>query len=519
MSERFALVAACLVATFMLVFGVADAATPAYSLDELKIRTRGYAESVGDHLGDASTSQEPASSVRSTDDRERLATAREFYRRGDPVAASAALEPAISNRRRVNDPAVIDLHLRLLLARGLHAEAAAWLIGQKSADIQTPYTRFNLAVALMQSGQEPEAVTVLYRLGRMRARDAEMRALRDQANLALGWHFLGRDLGGNAKAAFRLIQLHGPQSSAALLGLGWAELAPQGQKQYRDFVGDEASPFDVKDISPGVARTLAERRLLEPELALLVDPVRLPSYPMAQLSVAEKTALGRAVVAWQELQKRDENDPFVWESWIALPYALEKAGVYDQAIEHYRTAIARLESLEATMATDATASGALQQKLLAQIELRILPGSEPALLLPAQAAVGAWAERWIAGREAQVMLNDLFEARQNMAQIEGRVLDLKLAQSESRDSIQLLKEGDRLMQLWSIYTSGREKAFVTGLSAQLESRRQLLRRYRQSAHIALARLLDPELPRPAPVNEVDQPKSLWQRLGVFLTGE
>ncbi|MGH8459396.1 MAG: hypothetical protein ACRESV_08595, partial [Nevskiales bacterium] len=245
------------------------------------------------------------------------------------------------------------------------------------------------------------------------------------------------------------------------------------------------------------------------------------TYPMALLSSDEKTALGRAVVLWQELQRRDGNDPFVWESWIALPYALEKAGIHDQAIEHYRAAITRLESLEAAMDAEAARADDLSREVLAGIDLRVLPGAERALLLPAQATAAAWAAQWIGGQGTQVVLNDLVEARQSIVRIEGLTFDLKGAESagaRSSDTAGLRREADILARLWRDFTRAREQTFVTGLKTQLEYRRLLLRRYRHSAHLALARLLDPDVSRPLPKNEPAQPQNFWQRLRVYTIG-
>lgn len=499
-----------LVLLLLTFAGPAQAVPPGYDLDELRTRTAAFLQSLAGQYPAVAGVAGAASLPTPLGAHDTLAQAEDAYRRGDPARAARLLQPAVSFRRRVNEPAVIDLYLRVLLAQGRGAEAADWLIAQKSADIQTPFTRFNLAVALMRAGKEPEAVTLLYRVGRLRARDEESRALRDQANLALGWHFLGRELGGNAKAAFRQVRLQGLQSNAALLGIGWAELAPQGKRIYRDFVGDEASPFGNRDLSPGMARALAERRLLEPELATLVTPDRLLPYPMARLSSGEKTALGRAAAFWQALHGRDRHDPFVWEAWIALPYVLEKAGAYEPAIAHYREAIGRLEALEAEMAHAAAQGERLTAAVLSDLQRRYLADGQQALLLPVSPASAEWAATWIARREAQVLLQDLGEARDYRERLED------LAAPLAGDTA-LGRERQELMRLWSEYAQRRERQFDAMLRGQLELRQALLRRYRQSAHIALARLLDPDVVQPAPADGEPEP-DLWQRLRSYLMG-
>ena len=343
------------------------------------------------------------------------------------------------------------------------------MIAQRSADLQTPYTRFNLAVALMRAGREKAAVSLLYRLGRAPTADAESHAIRDQANLALGWHFLEQKLGGNAKAAFREVRLRGPQSNAALLGLGWAELAPQGQRQYRDYVGDEASAVIVTDLSPALIKRFAERRLIEPELALLYDPMVLPSHPRATLSSDEKTALGRASVAWKALQNRDQDDPFVWESWIALPYALDTAGDRQAATEHYRLAITRLDATERRM-----------QSVIPSLAGML---AEPAAL---QAAGTNWA-RWHASAEIQMLASEIREMREQLQRLESlatqRVGTQPLPAVLQQESLLLRAE-------WSRWATEREVLLQQKFQAHRQKQLELLRHYRQSAHLALARLLD-----------------------------
>lgn len=228
---------------FFLLFAPVVAAADTPSLEELRARTRAL-------FGEAPEA-EPADPKQYW-----FNAAEDLYRRGDYPQAEDHLKQLLPRHRR--DPALMDLYLRVLLARGRSPQAADWVLSQQNPGAQTPYTRFNLAVALMRSGRAKEAVTVLHRLGTMTATDAESRALRGQANLALGWYFLARNLGDNARTTFRHVQLQGPQANRALLGMGWAELAPQDARAYRELVGDEASAFEYpiairpKDTNPAV---------------------------------------------------------------------------------------------------------------------------------------------------------------------------------------------------------------------------------------------------------------------------
>jgi hypothetical protein len=105
----------------------------------------------------------------------------------------------------------------------------------------------------------------------------ELRALRDQANVALGFTALTQgDPEGAAKALER-VRLQGAHSSKALLGFGWAAV--------------------------------------------------------------EQKKPAQALVPWMELAGRDPSDAAVLEARIAVPYALAELGAYGQALSRYQEAI------------------------------------------------------------------------------------------------------------------------------------------------------------------------------------
>jgi hypothetical protein len=84
------------------------------------------------------------------------------------------------------------------------------------------YANYNLAISMIENDQFEAGKELLDKLGQMPTSSAEMTALRDQANLALGFSHLRR---ANAEAAlknFSRIRLQGPLSHKALLGAGWA---------------------------------------------------------------------------------------------------------------------------------------------------------------------------------------------------------------------------------------------------------------------------------------------------------
>lgn len=227
-----------------------------------------------------------------------------------------------------------DLMARVLLHDGRFGEAQEVINEFKNGDNQSPYTRFNLAVALINDGQVQKGRDVLDRLGRMRVVDIETLALRDRANLTLGWNFLKSQLGGTAKPVFSRVRTEGPFSNRALLGLGWAELAPRGERQTRE-LPDDQTPFTTFSSLGGLLRP----GFLERDVFKRANL----RFKLGEISKDEEEALGRALVPWVELIGRNPLDPAVQEAWLAIPYSLDRLGAHTQALQYYQRAVTELE--------------------------------------------------------------------------------------------------------------------------------------------------------------------------------
>ncbi len=84
------------------------------------------------------------------------------------------------------------------------------------------YANYNLGVSMAENDRFDRGKVLLDKLGQMPINSVEMAALRDQANLALGFSLLRRSKPEAALASFSRIRLQGPLSHKALLGAGWA---------------------------------------------------------------------------------------------------------------------------------------------------------------------------------------------------------------------------------------------------------------------------------------------------------
>lgn len=161
-------------------------------------------------------------------DRVGLELGRLHHRRGDARATLAALEriggeapsaPALSPRQLAErDMLAAQAELEL----GRADSAALRLAGLEAPPDWQPYARYNLAVAFLRSGAEAPGLAQLRQLGMMPTIDPRLQALRDRANLAAGYARLQRREPAPARAALERVRLDGPETDAALLGLGWA---------------------------------------------------------------------------------------------------------------------------------------------------------------------------------------------------------------------------------------------------------------------------------------------------------
>jgi tetratricopeptide (TPR) repeat protein len=183
---------------------------------------------------------------------------------------SDKIQPRISAERYM-------LLAQLMLREDRYDDAIAALSAWHGPPDWTAYAQFNLGVALVRKGRLPDAISHLDQVGRMETSSEELLALRDKANLALGFALLQAQRAADALPILERVRLDGPYSSKALLGVGWAQSA------------------------------LGEFK--------------------------------RALVPWMALRKRNLLDSAVQESYLTVPYAYNQLGAAGQAAEYYNSAI------------------------------------------------------------------------------------------------------------------------------------------------------------------------------------
>lgn len=227
------------------------------------------------------------------------------------------------------------LKANLLMAQKKYTEAAEALQGLmkgggREGQQKANYARFNLGVALIRAGHEKEGTDLLRKVAELKSTESDQKALRDKANLALGYSLL-KTAPILAKDFLRRVRLNGPYSNKALLGLGWAEVELQRYEQ--------------------------------------------------------------ALVPWAELAQRDKTDLAVFEALLATGNSLERLRAFPQAMQSYSNAITIFEQELASLnnTVEAVKAGRLWADLLSQVsrdemgwfwEAELLPGTPEARYLP-----------------------------------------------------------------------------------------------------------------------------------------
>ena len=200
-----------------------------------------------------------------------------WYQRGYLEESLEALARIQSDLPENLQREALMLEAQILLDSGNYDAAIARLENWKGKTEWASYAKFNVGVALIRSGRIDDAAELLNELGKMNPFNDELLALRDKANLALGYALLQDGQPNVAKTSLQRVRLQGPFSNKALLGVGWADA--------------ELGDYD------------------------------------------------RALAPWMELRGRDILDSAVQESMLAVPYAMSRLDAVSQAADHYLDAI------------------------------------------------------------------------------------------------------------------------------------------------------------------------------------
>jgi tetratricopeptide (TPR) repeat protein len=230
-----------------------------------------------------------------------------WYQRGYLPEAEAALGRITGELPEELEPQRHMLAAQVLMAQGRFNDALTALESwKKPSDAWIGYAKYNIGVSLVRLGQVEEGARVLDEVGRLDPENPSLAALRDKANVALGYAWLQASRPVEAKPSLQRVRLEGPFSNKALLGVGWSD--------------------------------------------------------------AETSNFREALGPWLALRERDLLDSAVQESLLAVPYAFAQLGADKQAADHYSDAIQAFtgEIARLNASIDAIEHGQLITELLGQ---------------------------------------------------------------------------------------------------------------------------------------------------------
>ncbi|TNF38545.1 MAG: tetratricopeptide repeat protein [Gammaproteobacteria bacterium] len=214
-----------------------------------------------------------------------------YMQKNEPVNAlhiMQSMTEEIPERIQVDEA---YLRSQVYLATGKFAEAVNLLQELQDEDSLEGFAAYNLGIALIQNGQEKEGIMQLEKVGTLASNDPAVLAIRDKANLTLGYRMLENGAPQFAANYLERVRLDGPFSNRALLGAGWVKVS-LGQ-------------FD------------------------------------------------KALVPWTLLHKRSVTDTSVQEVMLAVPYAYGRLDVYGKAAVMYGHAMdvfgREVDSLDASI--------------------------------------------------------------------------------------------------------------------------------------------------------------------------
>jgi tetratricopeptide (TPR) repeat protein len=216
--------------------------------------------------------------------------AKVWHQRGYLPESEQALARIQSELPDELEPERIMLHAQVLMELGRFDDALAALEAwRRPQEEWVGYSKYNIGVALVRLGRVEDGAKVLDQVSRLDPENVQLDALRDKANVALGYAWLQSESPELAREPLQRVRLTGPFSNKALLGVGWAD--------------------------------------------------------------AELENYQAALAPWLALRGRNLLDSAVQESYLAVPYAFSQLGAdkqaadyYVDAIEAYNSEISRLQS-------------------------------------------------------------------------------------------------------------------------------------------------------------------------------
>lgn len=151
--------------------------------------------------------------------------ARIFLQMGEPVNALKCIELISGKIPDAIHDGELSLRAQIYMANGKFADAVQPLQELQDSKSYKGFASYNLGVASIKTGQEKQGISQLDKAGKISGDDEVTLAIKDKANLTLGYRLLDSSQPAKSKQYFERVRLSGPFSNRALLGAGWADVA------------------------------------------------------------------------------------------------------------------------------------------------------------------------------------------------------------------------------------------------------------------------------------------------------
>ena len=154
-----------------------------------------------------------------------------YHQKQQPKDALLTIEGI---KGKVPEKIKYDLELlkaQIYISNKKFTEAITLLEDIESVDEVLGFAGYNLAIAYIGNDQAEKGILQLDKVGQIVSNNKAVLAIKDKANLVLGYKLMENEKPGQAKQYFERIRLDGPFSNKALLGLGWASAASDNYKK------------------------------------------------------------------------------------------------------------------------------------------------------------------------------------------------------------------------------------------------------------------------------------------------
>lgn len=154
-----------------------------------------------------------------------------YHQKQQPINALHTIQRI---KGEVPDKIKYDLELlkaQIYISNAKFTDAIKLLNNIENESAVEGYASYNLAIAYIGNNETEKGILQLDKTGLINSNDKAVLAIRDKANLVLGYKLMENKQPVRAKKYFERIRLGGSFSNRALLGAGWAAVSAEKYKQ------------------------------------------------------------------------------------------------------------------------------------------------------------------------------------------------------------------------------------------------------------------------------------------------